>query len=185
MAPTNNQADKISFYHFTPYAYRGNWAQHLIAWFVPASHSPQNIMLGGHACMHALQKVNCYFNASSSLPRLQTCFRLLSSPIVWYKQGNSCYPWMFLKYMSSAPFVTYTQCLDLVIMSRWHSIHHPPSSLFNRWRWWSHLGMNTTNVECMCQNEVGNKNSHGNCHVYTSDSNSLKHVCNQDDKVVC
>ena len=37
-----------------------------------------------------LQKMNCYFNTSSLLHQLQTCFRVLSFLLVWTKQGNSC-----------------------------------------------------------------------------------------------
>ena len=33
--------------------------------------------------------LHCYFNPSSLLPQLQTCFRVLSS-LVWAKRGNSC-----------------------------------------------------------------------------------------------
>ena len=34
--------------------------------------------------------MNCYFNPSSLLPQLQTCFRVLSSLVVWAKRDNSC-----------------------------------------------------------------------------------------------
>ena len=34
--------------------------------------------------------MNHYFNTSFLLPQLQTCFWVLSSLIVWAKQGNSC-----------------------------------------------------------------------------------------------
>ena len=40
-------------------------------------------------------------------------------------------------------------------------------------------------MQMWCHKEVGNKNSHGinnNCRVHTSDGNTLKHVCNQDNK---
>ena len=40
--------------------------------------------------MYALQKLNCYFNTSSLLPQLQTCFGVLSSLVGWAKRGNSC-----------------------------------------------------------------------------------------------
>ena len=36
-----------------------------------------------------IQKVNCYFNISSLLPQLQIRFKVLSSLVVWCKQGNS------------------------------------------------------------------------------------------------
>ena len=39
--------------------------------------------------VYTLQNGNCCFNTSSSLHWLQTCFRVLSSLLVWSKQANS------------------------------------------------------------------------------------------------
>ena len=70
-----------------------------------------------------LQKANCYFNKSFLSPQLQTCFRVLSSLVVWAKQGNSCLSMNVLNIHLIHPF-WHTPRLYLVFTSRQHSIYH-------------------------------------------------------------
>ena len=105
-----------------------------------------SIICGSNCTLQRLQpdcldfSITNYFNTSSSLPQLQTCFRVLSSLVVWCKQTSS--------YLSMNVF-------DIYVI---HDIHHtfvfgiyiqlapaPSTSLIHEWwRWWMecHLDVN-------------------------------------------
>ena len=124
------------------------------------------------------QKGNSYFNASSSLPQLQTCFRLLSSLVVWV---TSC---LFINVLDIHLILTHTSHLYLVYSHPGSIKFHQQSSFFM-----IHELMKLMEppgyeyqIQMRCQKEVGNHGINNNCLVYTSDGNTLKPVCNQDNK---